>query len=57
MVLKHLPVTAHKMKFCIKDFCSKCDQIRLKIHGVPICLMEIYPKDFSAWTVMTPKIY
>ena len=57
MVLEHLLVTAYKMKFCIKDFGSKCDQIRMKLHVVSVCLVEIYPEYFSAWTVITPKIH
>ena len=43
-VLKRKNVTAHKMKFSIKDFFSKCDQIRnflrIWLHLLKKSLME-----------------
>ena len=39
-----MPITAQKMKFSIKDFLSKCDQIRRKLriwsHLLKKSLME-----------------
>ena len=43
-MFKHLKYTAQKMKFAIKDFCSKCDQICRKLriwsHLLKKSLME-----------------
>ena len=40
-------ITAQKMKFCIKDFFSKCDQIRKKLQIWLHLLHKFFMKNFN----------
>ena len=40
-------ITAQKMKFCIKDFFSKCDQIRKKLQIWLHLLHKFLMKNFN----------
>ena len=43
--------TAQKMKFCIKDFSSKCDQIRRKLQIWSHLLEKSLMENFVFWAV------
>ena len=50
--------TAQKMKFSIKDFFSKCDQIRRKLRIWSHLLKESLMENFIFCTVLnTPELY
>ena len=46
-----LYLTAQKMKFCIKDFSSKCDQIRRKLSIWSHLLEKSFMENFSLCAV------
>ena len=47
--------TAQKMKFSIKDFSSKCDQIRMKLRNRSHLLQKSLMKSFTFCAVFHPK--
>ena len=45
------------MKFSIKDFFSKCDQIRRKLPILSYLLNKFLMENFTFWAEITPKAY
>ena len=55
MVFKHMIDTAQKMKFSIKDFFNKCDQILRKLRVCSYLLKKSLMKNFifcAAWGIL-----
>ena len=50
-LFKSSTVTAQRMKFSIKDFCSKCDQIRRKRRIWSHLLKKSLMENFIFWVV------
>ena len=52
LFLKYTDSTAQKMKFCIKDFFSKCDQIRRKLRIWLLLLKKFLMENFIFCAVL-----